>query len=148
MGLAGGDHAFELGVGQHAVRDDVGGQMRPIAWLGRCHRRHRRRLHQLGGVNLRAGNTDRLQSVSFVKRFGDVTALDRHPVDGLIGQLNRLRFGRRGRDGARARRNALRSCGGEANRSPVDDRRREREPRRNGFGDPAKQGCGIGRAAE
>ena len=32
MGLAGIDDAFELGVGQHAVRDDVGGQVRPIDW--------------------------------------------------------------------------------------------------------------------
>ena len=148
MGLAGSDDAFELGVGQHAVRDDIAGQVRPIAGLGRRHRRHRRRLHQLGGVSLRAGNTDRLQSVSFIERLGDVTALDRHPVDGLIGQLNRLRLGRGGRDEGRARRNALRSCGGGTNRGAGDDWGGEREPRRNGSGDPAKQGCGIGRAAQ
>ncbi len=147
MGLAGIDHAFELGVGQHAVRDDIGGQVRPIAWLGRRHRRHRRRLHQLGGVSLRAGNTDRLQSVSFIERLGDVAALDRHPVDGLIGQLNRLRLGRRGRDGGRARRNALRPCGARdepwARGSDLAWRAGASAERRR---DPAKQGCGIGGA--
>jgi hypothetical protein len=76
-----------------------------------------------------------------------VATLDRHPVDGLIGQLNRLWLGRCGRDGGRARRNALRPCGGGTNRGPGDDRRGQREPRWNGFGDPAKQGCGIGGAA-
>ena len=146
MGVAGGDHAFELGVGQHAVRDDIGGQVWPIAWPGRRHRRHRRRLHQPGGVSLRAGNTDRLQSVSFIQRLGDVAALDRHPVDGLIGELNRLRLGPRGRDGGRARRNALRPCGGGTNHRAGDDWRGKREPRRNGIRDPAKQGCGIGGA--
>ena len=146
MGLAGRDHAFDLGVGQHAVRDDIGGKVRPIAWLGRRHRRHRHRLHQLGGVSLRAGNTDRLQSVSFIKRLGDVAALDRHPVDGLIGQLNRLRLGPHRRDGGRARRNALRPCGGGTNHRAGDDWRGKREPRRNGIRDPAKQGCGIGGA--
>ena len=116
MGLAGIDDAFELGVGQHAVRDDIGGQMRPIARLGRRHRRHRRRLHELGRMRLRAGNTDRLQSVFFIKRLGDAAALDRRPVDGLIGEFDRLRLGRRGRDGGRARRNARRPCGGGTNR--------------------------------
>ena len=90
MGLAGIDDAFELGVGQQAVRDDIGGQVRPIAGLGRRHRRHRRRLHQLGGMRLRAGNTDRLQSVFFIERLGDAAALGRRPVDGLIGEFDRL----------------------------------------------------------
>ena len=135
MGLAGMDDAFELGVGQQAVRDDIGGQMRPIARLGRRHRRHRRRLHQPGGMGLRAGNTDRLQSVFFIKRIGDAAALDRRPVDGLIGEFDRLRLGRRGRDGGRARartRGRPRLTAGRRV-APATTGGSERQPRRNGL---------------
>ena len=52
MGLAGIDDALELGVGQQAVGDDVRRQMRPIAGLGRRHRRHGGRLHELGRMGL------------------------------------------------------------------------------------------------
>ena len=38
--------------------------------------------------------------------------------------------------------------GGGTNRGPGNDWSGEREPRWNGFSDPAKQGRGIGRAAE
>ena len=48
MRLAGIDDALELGVRQQAIRDDVRRQMRPIGWLWRRDRGHRRRLHQLG----------------------------------------------------------------------------------------------------
>ena len=75
MGLAGIDDAFELGVRQQAVGDEVRRQMRPVGWLGRRDRGHRRRLHELGGMRLRAGNTDRLQSVFFIKRIREAHAL-------------------------------------------------------------------------
>ena len=62
MRLAGIDDAFKLGVRQDAVGDDVRRQMRPIGWLWRRDRGHRRRLHELGRMRLRAGNADRLQA--------------------------------------------------------------------------------------
>ena len=80
MGLAGIDDGFELGVGQQAVGDDVRRQMRPIARHRRRDRRHRRRLHELGRMRLRAGNTDRLQSVFFIKRIGEFTAFRGRPA--------------------------------------------------------------------
>ena len=61
MRLTGIDDALKLGVRQQAVGDDLGRQVRPIGRLRRRHRGHRRRLDQLGGMGLRAGNTDRLQ---------------------------------------------------------------------------------------
>ena len=60
MGLAGVDDAFELRVGQQAIGDESCRKMRPIGGLWRRDRGHRRRLHQLGRMRLRAGNTDRL----------------------------------------------------------------------------------------
>ena len=123
MGLAGIDHAFELGVGQHAVGDDIGGQARPIAWLGRRDRRHRRRLHQLGGVSLRAGNTDRLQSVSLIDRIGDVgrprpasSRWSHRPAQPPPGRASWP--GRSEGRGATRRGRA----GGGTNRGPGDDR--------------------------
>ena len=95
MSLAGIDDAFELGVRQHAVGDEVRRQMRPIGRLRRRNRGHRRRLHEPGRMRLRAGNTDRLQSVFFIKRIREARALRRRPVDSLIGELHRLRFGER-----------------------------------------------------
>ena len=46
MGLAGEDHAFELGVGKHAVRSYAFGQHRAVIrnWMGDC--RHGGGLHQ------------------------------------------------------------------------------------------------------
>ena len=41
-------------------------------------------------MGLRAGNTDRLQSVFFIKRIGDAAALDRLPIDRLIGEFDRF----------------------------------------------------------
>ena len=54
--------------------------MRPIGRLRRRDRRHRGRLHQLGRMRLTAGNTDRLQSVFFIKRIGDGGRLQRAPI--------------------------------------------------------------------
>ena len=81
MGLAGIDDALELGVGQQAVGDDIGRQMRPVAGLGRRDRGHRGRLHEPGRMRLRSGNTDRLKRVAFIERVGDAAALGRRPVD-------------------------------------------------------------------
>ena len=104
MRLAGIDDGFELGVRQQAVGDEVRRQVRPIGRLRRRDRGHRRRLHQLGRMRLRAGNTDRLQSVFFIERIREARALRRRPVDGLVGELDRLRFGERRIGGRRASR--------------------------------------------
>jgi len=81
MGLAGMNDAFELGIGQQTARDDIGREMRSVRGFGRRDRRHRRRLHQFCRMSLRAGNTDRLQSVFFIERIGDAAAFDRASVD-------------------------------------------------------------------
>ena len=149
MGLAGIDDAFELGVGQQAVRDDTGGQMRPIARLGRRDRGHRGRLHELGRMRLRAGNADRLQRVAFIERLGDAAALGRLPVDGLIGEFDGLGFAASepepeiGAHDAGARR-ARQSTGRRSARATAVG---DRQPRRNGLRDPAEQRRGIGRHA-
>ena len=88
MGLAGIDHAFELSVGQQAVGNDGGRQMRPIAGFRRRDRGHGGRLHQPRRMRRRSGNTDRLKSVSFIERLGDPSALRRRPVHGLIGEFD------------------------------------------------------------
>ena len=88
MGLAGIDDAFELGVGQEAIGDDVGRQVRPIGRLRRRDRGHRGRLHELGRMRLRTGDADRLQRVCLIERIGQAAALGRRPVDGLIGELD------------------------------------------------------------
>ena len=95
MGFAGIDDGFELGVGQNAVGDDAGGERRPIAWLRRCDRGHRRRLDQLGRVRLRAGNPDRLKPVFLINGVGQPATLGRRPVDGFIGEFDALWFGYR-----------------------------------------------------
>ena len=87
MRLAGIDDALELGVRQDAIRDDVGRQMRPIGRLWRCDRSHRRRLHELRRMRLRAGNADRLQGVGFIKRVGDLAGIGGRPVDGRHRRL-------------------------------------------------------------
>ena len=92
MGLAGIDHGFELRVRQYALGDETFGQAWTIAWLGRCDRRHGRRLHELGRMGLRAGNADRLKSVFLVDGVGQPTALGRLPVKGLIGEVQVNRF--------------------------------------------------------
>ena len=107
MGLAGIDHAFELSVGQQAVGDDGGRQMRPIAGFRRRDRGHGGRLHQPRRMRRRSGNTDRLKSVSFIERLGDPSALRRRPVHGLIGEFDGRRFDNR-RSGP-----AWRSCAGQ-----------------------------------
>ncbi len=132
MSLAGIDDAFELGVRQHAVSDEVRRQVRPIGRLRRRNRGHRRRLHEPGRMRLRAGNTDRLQSVFFIKRIREAGALRRRPVDSLIGELHGLRFGER-----RDRRTAKRSARDSRERSAAlredGGRRGERgEARRGG----------------
>ena len=99
MRLAGIDDALELGVRQDAVRDDIGWQMRPIGRLWRRDRGHRRGLHELGRMRLRAGNADRLQCVGLIKRIGDLAGIAGRPVDWLVGD-----FGRHEIDGRRDRR--------------------------------------------
>src|SRR5713101_5243771 len=82
------DDAFELGVGEQAIGSEVGWHMWPIGRLGRRHRRHGGGLHEPGRMSLRSGNTNRLKSVSFIKRIGDAAAFRRLPVDGLISELD------------------------------------------------------------
>ena len=50
-------------------------QMRPIGWLRRRDRGHRRRLDELCRMGVRPGNTDRLQRVFLIKRIGDLGRL-------------------------------------------------------------------------
>ena len=144
MRLAGIDDAFELGVGQQAVTDDGGRQMRPIARHRRCDRGHRRRLHELGGVRLRTGNTDRLQSVFFIKRLGDPTALDRLPVHWRIIEFDAFGFEGLGRNGGRSHRAGAHSA---RDRRACDRGGRDRGPSGNMIGDPTQQRGDIGRDA-
>ena len=89
MRLAGIDDALELGVRQDAIGDNVGRQMRPIGWLWRRDGSHRRRLHELGRMRLRAGNADRLQRIGLIKRIGDLAGIRGRPVDRLVGDFGR-----------------------------------------------------------
>ena len=91
MRLAGIDHRLQLCVGQEIV--DVGRKMRPIGRLGRRDRGHRGRLHELGRMRLRYGNTDRLQSVLFVDGVREAARFAGLPVERLIGERQTLRFG-------------------------------------------------------
>ena len=75
MRLAGIDDALELGVRQDAVRDDIGWQMWSIGRLWRRDGGHGCRLHELGRMRLRAGDADRLQCVSLIKRIGDLAGI-------------------------------------------------------------------------
>ena len=87
-----------LGVRENAVRDDIGWQMWSVGRLWRCDGGHGCRLHELGRMRLRAGDADRLQRVSLIKRIGDLAGICGHPVDWLVGD-----FGRHEIDGRRDR---------------------------------------------
>lgn len=93
VSLAGINDGLELRVGQQLV--DIDREVRPIARSGRGDRSHRRRLHQPGGVRLRTGNTDRLQSVFFIDAVGQAAAFARQAVLGLVGEWQALRLGHR-----------------------------------------------------
>ena len=95
MGLARIDDALELGVRQQAVGDDGRRQTWQITGLGRGDRSHRGRLYEPCRMCRRSGNTDRLKSVSFIKRLGDAPAFRWRPVDGLVGKLDRGGFDNR-----------------------------------------------------
>ena len=94
MRLAGMDDGFELGVRQKSAGDDIRRQMRAIARRGGRDRRHRRRLHELGRMLQRAGNTDRLKRVFLIKRIGDFTAFRRRPCDRLVSKFDARRLDR------------------------------------------------------
>ena len=146
MGFTGVDDGFELGIGQEAIGDDVAGQMRPVARLGRGDGGHGRRLHQLGRMSLRAGNTDRLQSVFFIKRLGDPAALDRRPVHRLVSQFPSLgldrarRWHRRRAHGVGADRSREHRACDRGDGNGRDDR----QARWDMIGDPAEQRGGVG----
>ena len=139
MGLAGIDDAFELGVRQHAVGDEVRRQMRPIGRLRRRNRGHRRRLHEPGRMRLRTGNTDRLQSVFFIKRIREAGAVRGRPVDGLIGELHGLRFGERRNGGRTHCEGAHRAGNCRRARSATTTGRFNRQARRNVLDHPGEQ---------
>ena len=102
MGFAGLDDAFQLGVGQQALGNHLGGQMRPVARLGRRHRRHGGRLHQPGRMRQRARNADRLQRIALIQRLGDAAGLRGSPIDRLVGEFDAAGRNRRsGRKGSR-----------------------------------------------
>ena len=66
-------------------------------------------------MRLRTGNTDRLQSVFFIKRIREAGAVRRRPVDSLIGELLGLRFGERRTAGRRiAKARTVRGIAGRA----------------------------------
>ena len=69
--FAGIDDGLELGVGQEVV-DVAGRRADSSAWAARPS--HRGRLHQLGRDGLRAGDTDRLQSVFLIDALGQARA--------------------------------------------------------------------------
>src|SRR5690606_17249989 len=93
VGFAGIDHAFELGVGQNTIRNEVWRQMRTIARSGRGYRAHGRRLHGLRRMRMRPGNTDRLKRVRLIRRIGEPRAFRPCPVDGLVVERHALRRG-------------------------------------------------------
>ncbi|TWG96286.1 hypothetical protein L598_002700000160 [Mesorhizobium sp. J18] len=96
MCLASIDDRLKLGVRQEFV--DIDRKPRPIAWLRRRDAGHGRRLHQLGRVRLRAGNTDRLKAVFLIDGIGKSACFTGLPVDRLIGERQALGLGhRRGR---------------------------------------------------
>ena len=72
MGLARVDDALDLGVGEQAFGDDALGQMRPVAGLGRPHRRHGGRLHELGWMRLGALDADGLDLVGLVEAVAEL----------------------------------------------------------------------------
>ncbi len=93
MGLAGVDDAFELRVREHAIGDQFFGKMWPVGRFRRRDRGHRRGLHQLRWMRLRAGNTDRLKDVFLIKRIRETGALGWCPVHGLVGKLDTFGLG-------------------------------------------------------
>ena len=148
VGLAGIDDALELGIGQHAVGDDIGRQARSIGRLGRCHRSHRCGLHEPRRMRARIFDANRLQAIGLVQRLGDAAVLGRLPVDSLIGE-----FGANGLERCcRARPGAWRRCGLGADR---DDARSlpnevgsiDRQARRHVLQDPGEQRGRIRRHA-
>src|SRR5205085_6460768 len=90
MRLAGIDDALKLGVGQDAIRHDIGRQMWPVRRLRRCDRGHRGGLHEFGRMRMRVRNTDRLQRVFLIKRVGESSAFRRRPLDRLVGEFDAL----------------------------------------------------------
>ena len=148
MGFAGIDDAFELGVGQQAIGDHIGRQMRPVGGLGRRDRGHRGRLHEPGRMRLRSGNADRLQAVSFIQRLGDAAAFGGLPVDRLVGEFDALGFDRGGRDGDGAPRGIVFGASRErASSDARSDSGRDRQSRRNLRRHPVEQHGRIGRHA-
>ena len=87
MRLASINDAFKLGVRQDSIYDQARRQMRPIGWLRRCDRGHRCGLYEFCRMRMRSGNTDRLQSISFIKRIGESDAFRRSPFDRLVGEF-------------------------------------------------------------
>ena len=147
MRFAGVDDGLQLGVGKQ--RGDVRWQHWPIAGLGRRDARHRRRLHQLGRMGLRAGNTDRLQSVFLIDRLGQVCALRRRPVHDVIGQRDAFGIdaGRGiGANGCRAREIAAHGLQWRRDRHGYCGQR-DRQPGRHMRADPVEQRSGVGRHA-
>ena len=147
MRLAGIDHALELRIRQQAVEDDTGRQMRPIAGFRRRHGSHCRRLDEPGRMRLRARNADRLQYVWFVERVADAGALARHPINGLICDLD-LSAGTRATQLAEAPRmfglsGPRRAGRASGNGMPVS--RLADRSCRNEMRDPVEQDAGISR---
>ena len=115
MGVARIDDAFELGIGEEAVGNDIGGNYRPIARLRRRHRGHGRRLDEQGRMRPSVRNPNRLEDIALVDRVRQRSAVDRLPIDGLVFEFDRRRLSdARGRGGRAWRSRTLRNGRGSA----------------------------------
>ena len=90
------DDALELGVGEQAVGNEIGWQVRPIGGLGWRDRCHGGGLDEPGRMRRQSRNTDRLKCVAFIERLGDAPAFRRRPVDCLVAKLDASGFDDRG----------------------------------------------------
>ena len=151
VGLAGEDDGFELGVGQQPLRDDAGGQHRPVGRRGMGHGGHGGGLHQGGRVRVRVPDARGPRPPGLVGagggRGGVRTGLarngfvvefdDRPPV--ARGRGLRLGGAALARDGARGRGGALEQVAGR--------RGFEGKPRRDAGDDGFEQRGGAGNAS-
>jgi hypothetical protein len=95
-------------------------------------------------MRLRAGNTDRLKDVFFIKRIRETAALGRCPFDGVVGELRAFRLCDRG--GRLTRRGAREiAANGSRHDETAGGLRGDRASGRNAPADPAEQRRHVGR---
>ena len=99
-------------------------------------------------MGLRTGNTDRLQSVYFIKRIREADTLGRRPLDGLIGQLDALGLGNHCCLLPRGSAREIAANGtrrGDTAGGRRDEQSGDRATRRHMLGDPGEQCGGVRR---